>query len=139
MTRSAKTRTARCVCGRLSAAVEGEPSGIYACSCLDCQRGSGSAFSYAAIYPRSAMTVSGQHTAYRSMGNAGRWTEGHFCPVCGANVFSYAQAQPDEVIVAAGCFADSSLPPPSLLFWASRRHHWLKLPDATKLLDRQPD
>lgn len=131
------TRSAQCVCGQLSVAVTGEPSGVYACSCLDCQRASGSAFSYAAIYPRSAMTITGEHTAYRSMGNSGRWTEGHFCPACGTTVFSYTEIQPDDAVIAAGCFADASLPPPSMLFWASRRHAWLKLPDTTKLLDSQ--
>ena len=131
------TRTAQCVCGQLSVAVKGEPSGVYACSCVSCQRASGSAFSYAAVYPKSAMTISGEHKAYRETANSGRWTEGHFCPTCGANVFSYIEIQPDVAAIAAGCFADATFAPPSALFWASRKHNWLKLPDSTKLLDTQ--
>ncbi len=131
-------RTAACVCGQLSVTTEDEPSGVYACSCTKCQRSSGSAFSYAAVFPRSAATVSGTHKSYRGGSDSGRWNEGHFCPDCGTNVFSYVEAEPNDIIVAAGCFADASLKAPQILFWASQRHHWLKLPESTVLLETQP-
>ena len=41
-------RAARCACGNLTVTARGEPVEVYLCSCTDCQRGSGSAFSYAA-------------------------------------------------------------------------------------------
>ena len=132
-------RTAACTCGQLSVTAEGEPSGVYACSCTKCQRSSGSAFSYAAVFARAAVTISGEHQAYRGASDSGRWNEGHFCPDCGTNVFSYVEAAPDDIIISAGCFADSSLQAPQILFWASQRHHWLKMPDATQLLDTQPE
>lgn len=131
-------RTAKCVCGQLSVDVEGEPSGVYACSCKKCQRGSGSAFSYAAQFKTTALKVSGDHKAYRDTGESGNWTEGHFCPTCGATVFPLFQHMTDEAIVSAGCFEDSSFAPPQILFWASRKHEWLKVPDDTTLLETQP-
>ena len=103
------------------------------------RRGSGSAFSYAAQFKKSALTISGDHKAYRDTGESGSWTEGHFCPTCGANVFTFFQGIPDEAIVSAECFEDSSFAPPQILFWASRKHKWLKVPDGTQLLDTQPD
>jgi hypothetical protein len=132
-------RTAACTCGQLSVTVEGEPSGVYACSCTKCQRSSGSAFSYAAVFPRAAATISGKHNAYRGGSDSGRWSEGHFCPVCGASVFSYVESNPDDMIIAAGCFADPTLQAPQILFWASQRPHWLTLPTSTTLLDTQPE
>jgi hypothetical protein len=133
------TRTAACACGQLSVTAEGEPSGVYACSCTKCQRSSGSAFSYAAVFARSAVAISGEHKSYRGGSDSGRWNEGHFCPGCGTSVFSYVEAAPDDIIVAAGCFADPSLKAPQILFWASQRHHWLAFPDSTTLLDSQPE
>lgn len=132
-------RIGTCVCGQLSVAVTGDPSGVYACSCKSCQRGSGSVFSYAAVYPIAAMSVSGEHKAYRYTSDSGRWGEGHFCPTCGTNVFTLLEIQPDDVAISVGCFADASFEPPSLLCWASRRHAWLKMPDGTELLDTQPE
>src|SRR5262245_42789032 len=38
----------------------GEPIDVYLCGCTDCQRGTGSAFSYAAIFPESAVSIVGE-------------------------------------------------------------------------------
>jgi hypothetical protein len=61
---SDRERIATCCCGGFSATAREEPAHVYACSCLACQRGSGSAFSYAAIYPEDAVTVAGRASYY---------------------------------------------------------------------------
>jgi hypothetical protein len=121
----------------LTATARGEPVHVYACSCLECQRGSGSAFSYGAIYPQEAVTVAGNSTLYSRRSDAGRRIESWFCPVCGVTVYFRAEAMPGMVGIAAGCFADPDFPKPKLLFWASRRHRWLELPEDITLLDTQ--
>ena len=130
-------RTATCCCGGLTATARGEPAHVYACSCLECQRGSGSAFSYAAIYPEEAVTVEGAPTLFRSRGDSGRLTESSFCPVCGVTVFFRAEAMPGMIGIAAGCFADPDFAKPERLFWASRRHRWLDLGEDIPLLETQ--
>ena len=130
-------RTAKCCCCNLTATASGEPVHVYACSCLECQRGSGSAFSYGAIYPQEAVTVAGNSTLYSRRSDAGRRIESWFCPVCGVTVYFRAEAMPGMVGIAAGCFADPDFPKPKLLFWASRRHRWLELPEDITLLDTQ--
>ena len=134
---SDRERIATCCCGGLTATARGEPAHIYACSCLACQRGSGSAFSYAAIYPEPAVTVAGERTLYRQSGDSGRLTEASFCPVCGVTVCFRAEAMPGMIGIAAGCFADPDLPKPERLYWASRRHHWLDLGEDIPLLETQ--
>jgi len=52
-------KTAACACGKLTVTVTAPPQTVHACSCLDCQRGSGSAFSYSAFFPDSAVQVAG--------------------------------------------------------------------------------
>lgn len=44
-TSAPRERNARCGCGGLTVTTRGEPLVVYACSCLNCQRESGSAFS----------------------------------------------------------------------------------------------
>ena len=50
-------RIAQCGCGALTATVTGDPVTVYGCSCVDCQRKSGSAFSYAAVFPSAGVTM----------------------------------------------------------------------------------
>jgi hypothetical protein len=57
--------------------------------------------------------------------------------VCGVTVYFRAEAAPGMVGIPAGCFADPDFPKPKLLVWASRRHHWLELPEDITLLDTQ--
>jgi hypothetical protein len=130
-------RIATCSCRSLTVMARGEPAHVYACSCLECQRGTGSAFSYAAIYPERAVTVAGEATLFRQRGDSGRLTESSFCPVCGVTVCFRAEAMPGMIGIAAGCFADPDFAKPERLFWASRRHRWLDLPDAIALIETQ--
>ena len=131
-------RTASCCCGNLTVTARGEPAHVYACSCRECQRGSGSAFSYAAIYPEQAVTVVGKPTLFRQRADSGRLTESSFCPVCGVTVSFRAEAMPGMIGIAAGCFADPDFPKPERLFWASRRHHWLNLGEDIPLEETPP-
>jgi hypothetical protein len=132
-------RAARCICGGLTVTARREPDDVYLCSCAYCQRKSGSAFTYAAIYPEGAVTISGECRTWRHRGDAGRDLDSNFCPACGASVFFRAEALPGMVGVAVGCFADPDFEKPRRLFWASKRHCWLDLGEDVPLLETQSD
>jgi hypothetical protein len=129
---------ASCACGNLTVTARGEPVEVYLCSCTDCQRGSGSAFSYAAIFPESAVSIAGESRQYRQQGDSGRFVDSFFCPTCGTAVLFRAEGLLGTLGVPVGCFADPSFARPSKLFWASRRHHWLELPASIALIETQP-
>ena len=89
----ATTRTAQCGCGALSLTVSGEPEHVYICSCTNCQRESGSAFTYCAIYSESAVDFAGDPKLWRrSTTESGRWIESGFCQACGVTVFFRMEA-----------------------------------------------
>ncbi|ODR99733.1 hypothetical protein AUC69_08985 [Methyloceanibacter superfactus] len=119
------------------AAVQGEPLDVYLCSCTDCQRGTGSAFSYAALFPEAAVSIAGERRQYTHRGDSGRAIDSTFCPTCGTAIAFRAEGLPGTLGVPVGCFADPGFPRPSKLFWASRRHHWLELPDTIALIETQ--
>jgi len=133
-----KERIARCSCGSLRAAARGEPADVYACGCIDCQRRTGSAFSYAALYPVNSVAIAGEFRTWRRQSDFGRMVEHHFCPTCGTTVFFHAEGLPGLVGIAAGCFAEPDFAQPVRLYWASRRLRWLDLPAAIELIDTQP-
>ncbi|ODR98489.1 hypothetical protein AUC68_08665 [Methyloceanibacter methanicus] len=132
-----RMRTAHCACGAMTVSTRGEPADVYLCSCLDCQRGTGSAFSYGALFPEPAVRMAGETRTYTHRAESGRSVVSWFCPTCGTTVAFRAEGLPGMVGVPAGCFADPGFAKPTKLFWASRRHHWLDLPDDIAPIETQ--
>jgi hypothetical protein len=130
-------RVAQCGCGALTATVGGDPVTVYGCSCAACQRKSGSAFTYAAMFPSAAVTVTGARKTWRYAGDSGRWIENFFCPTCGVAVGFLSEGMPELIGISVGCFADPDFAPPLRLYWASRRHRWLTFHNDLTLLDTQ--
>jgi hypothetical protein len=130
------SRTAACACGALKVTVSGAPTWVHACSCLECQRRSGSAFSYSAFFPESATSIEGEYRSWRRA-SFGGWHESSFCLTCGSWVFSRLEVLPNIVGISAGCFADPAFERPAKFYWSSQRHHWLSLPKEIEAIDSQ--
>ena len=58
------TRHAACSCGQLHLTIEGEPSRISMCHCLECQRRTGAVISNQARFSREQVTVAGNSTTW---------------------------------------------------------------------------
>jgi hypothetical protein len=122
------TRTASCSCGALTVTAVGRPTVVNACTCLDCQRRSGSAFTYTAFFPDARIEIEGGFRSFRESRSAGRWHESRFCPICGVSLISRLEVFPGLTGIAVGCFADPAFDPPQGFYWSSRRHGWVPLP-----------
>jgi hypothetical protein len=131
-------RTARCGCGSLTVELRGEPADVYLCACQSCQRKSGGAFTYAAIFHTSDATIRGEHRDWRRHGEAGRWIENHFCPTCGYSVFFYGEGFADGLMgISVGSLSDPGFARPARVYWTSQRHHWLQLPPGVEQIETQ--
>jgi hypothetical protein len=132
------TRTALCGCAALSVTVTGKPREVYACACLNCQRETGSVFTYTASYPEAVVIVKGEFRLWRRTVPSGLWIETSFCPTCGTQIFQTSELQPGLICIAVGCFADPDFAAPETMYFASRCHRWLELPVDTVRLETQP-
>jgi hypothetical protein len=121
-------RNAQCECGSFKIEVDGEPAFWGLCSCLSCQRRSGSIIGAAAVFQRDGVRVTGQHKTFVREGDTGGKLSQHFCPECGTTLFWDADYAPGFRIVAIGCFADPTFPPPQIAQYERSRHPWLTLP-----------
>jgi hypothetical protein len=130
-------KIAACACGALTVSLRAPPQWTHACTCLDCQRRSGSAFSYTAFFQDSDATIAGETRSFRRNADSGRWHESNFCPSCGCTVFVRMEAMPDLIAIPAGCFADPTFIKPGRLYWSTRRHHWLSAPAGAELVETQ--
>ncbi|WP_084618287.1 GFA family protein [Cellvibrio sp. OA-2007] len=122
-------RTAQCACGQFSVRVSGEPKFVIACSCLGCQRRTGSVFAVNAYFRNEQLQAkSGRFKIHSYVSDAGRQVCKHFCPECGTTVCAIAEFQPGMTCFAVGCFADPNFPQPIASAWNRHRHDWVEFP-----------
>jgi hypothetical protein len=79
-------RHAACNCGQLHLTIEGEPSRISMCHCLECQRRTGAVISNQARFRREQVTFAGKATAWMRTAESGNALTFHFCPTCGSTL-----------------------------------------------------
>lgn len=105
--------TASCFCGAVRIIATGQPYRVGLCHCIDCRKHHGSLFHASAIFPETAVTITGETREYRSR---------YFCPVCGSSVFGRTG---DEVEVTLGALDQPSQFRPTYELWMIRREDWL--------------
>lgn len=110
------------MCGAIRFAVGGEPDRVGICHCHDCRRFSGSAYTFFAVWPADAFSMTGTVATFQGRS---------FCPDCGSRLFSVDDREV-EIMVGALDAAPGDLVPQYEL-WTPRREHWLHaLPWATQ-------
>jgi hypothetical protein len=141
------TRTARCACGRVEVAVEGEPGNVYACHCDFCQRRSGGVFIASASFPESqVISITGETRCYNGLEVDGIGAVGvpeginyRFCAVCGSSIYFdmiYPLTGQRFFTIALGCFVEDVFPPPATEFFTKFRHPWVTpVPNADQIDD----
>ena len=105
--------TGGCLCGKVRLKAEGQPYRVGLCHCMDCRKHHGTLFHASAIFPESAVTITGETRAYQ-----GR----HFCPICGSSVFGQSG---DEIEVNLGTLDAPDQFTPTYELWTTRREGWL--------------
>jgi hypothetical protein len=122
------TRHAACCCGQLHLTIEGEPSRISMCHCLECQRRTGAVISNQARFRRDQITINGNATKWMRTAESGNTLTFHFCPTCGSTVYWENEGFSGIVAVAIGNFGDPRFPAPTIAVWEESRHPWVSLP-----------
>lgn len=105
--------TGGCLCGDVRIVASGRPYRVGVCHCLDCRKHHGALFHSSAIFPESAVTVTGETRDYK-----GRF----FCPRCGSPVFGRSA---DEIGVNLGALDAPDQLTPTYELWTIRRESWL--------------
>lgn len=124
-----QTRTATCSCSQLRAICEGEPPLVILCDCTQCQRRTGSVYGVGVYFERPRVRIEGNFKRFRRSSDSGGHMETGFCPECGSTVFWELEVWPDKIGVAAGAFADPTLPAPHIVVWTENKYHWVPLPE----------
>jgi hypothetical protein len=105
--------TGGCLCGALRFTASGEPYRVGVCHCMDCRKNHGALFHASAIFPETAVTITGEVRSFRDRS---------FCPTCGSPVFAHIG---DEIGLNLGCLDEPSRFRPTYELWTLRREDWL--------------
>src|SRR4029079_19596528 len=65
------SRAGRCLCGKVTVELTGEPFAVSLCHCVNCQKTSGSAFSVIALVPIGNVRFSGPVSVFNELTDSG--------------------------------------------------------------------
>jgi hypothetical protein len=121
-------RLAHCACGALKAKTLGHPELVAACSCVQCQRRSGTFIAVAGYWKRNKVTITGPAKPFLRNGDSGGGVELFFCPSCGSTLYWLIRdLRPGWVAIAAGMFAAVDFPQPSVSVWEGSKPGWISV------------
>jgi hypothetical protein len=134
------TRIAECACGAFKVKVEGEPIAVGVCSCIQCQKRTGSVIAMGSYFPKQNVeAISSAFKTFVRAGHSGAKLTIYFCPACGSSIFwEGGYSNPDYRGVAVGCFADPSFPAPQVAFFTQSQHSWVTLPVNVMRFETEP-
>jgi hypothetical protein len=132
------TITGGCLCRAVRYEIAAEPISARACWCRLCQYiGAGSATVNAGFH-KSALTISGALSDYRSVADSGALMHRRFCPTCGIHLFSEAEQRPLVVFVRAGTLDDPECARPIATIWTASAPSWACIDESIPRIAGQP-
>lgn len=132
--------SAQCACGGVRLSIRGPVVSMLLCSCLDCQRSTGSGHASVALVGRTALHVEGQYKSFDTTSDSGATFTRHFCPDCGTPLYGQTSRAPDMRMVPVGFFAgQTDWFAPSQLIFARSQQAWDLVADHLPRHDRYRD
>jgi hypothetical protein len=130
--------TGGCLCRTVRYRISAQPILARVCWCRLCQYfGSGSG-TVNVCFPSSAVSLEGELRDYPSVADSGNRMHRRFCPKCGTQVLSEAEARPHLVFVRAGTLDDREITRPSATIWTSQAPSWACIDSALPASAAQP-
>ena len=129
----------RCLCGRCSYEIEGEPIIVAHCHCLDCQRLSGAGHTTGAMFAEQGVTLAGEPSTYLSESEGGNTVIRLFCGSCGSPLFGKNTGMPGFMTVTLGTLDDPNLLQPQVTVFARTRRTWDVMDTELATFDGQPN
>lgn len=129
--------TGKCLCGFIGFRYHGEVGAAGYCHCADCRRCTGSAFNVSVRCHAALLRIEGGAPAgFTKVGASGHPLTRHFCPKCGAPLFTSSPRHPGIVYVKAGIFDDPGIIVPGYQAWVGSAVAWAVIDDDLPSFER---
>jgi hypothetical protein len=130
--------TGGCLCGAVKYTVAAEPIITRVCWCRVCQYLAAGNATVNVCFPTNAITITGELRDYQRVADSGNIMHRRFCPTCGTQLFSAAEARPHLIFVRAGTLDDSSVAKPAATIWVSEAPEWACMNEGLPKFEKQP-
>ncbi len=127
-----------CLCGAVRYVCAAAPAMAGHCHCEDCRRSSGSGHSSHLAVPEASVILTGQATGYSRAADSGHLISRHFCPTCGAPLFSRNSAMVDMIFLRASSLDDVEVFQPQMHVFAARAASWDRLTEGLPAFEKMP-
>jgi hypothetical protein len=130
--------TGGCLCRSVRYRVIAPPVITRVCWCRLCQYlGSGSG-TVNTCFPSDAVSVEGELRDFVSVADSGNAMHRRFCPKCGTQLFSEAEARPHLIFVRAGTLDNREVARPAATIWTSQAPTWASIDPSLPCIAEQP-
>jgi hypothetical protein len=128
----------RCLCGKVTYQIDGEPLVVAHCHCRDCQRLTGSGHSTGAMFPVAQIRVEGELSEFQLVAESGNTVTRSFCGGCGSPLFGRNTGMAGVMTVCVGTLDDPAAVTPQLTVFARSRNHWDAFDSGLPTYEAQP-
>ncbi len=128
-----------CLCGAVRYEAEGPPIVVAHCHCEACQRASGAGHSTVAMFPASAVHLTGNVSDFKYYADNGNEVTKCFCPLCGSSIIGRNTGTEDHVAISLGTLDDSTAFEPQVVVFASNRKPWDLMDQSLEIYQEQPN
>jgi hypothetical protein len=138
-TMSNQVREGGCQCGEIRYSISGDPLGVVACHCRQCQAQSGSAFGMTMVVLRTSFQwLAGEPRIYATQAESGTDKKCMFCGKCGSRILNELSTLPDTYNVKPGTLDDTSWFSPTAHTWVSKKQPWTYIPEDMITFEENP-
>ncbi len=117
--------TGGCLCGAVRYVVRAAPVNVRICHCGLCRRATGAPFYARAMFPRAAVSITGETGAFSSSPDLRR----RFCTHCGTSLFAERLSRSDMLSVTLGSLDEPGRIAPTMHIFTSDKVPWISLDD----------
>jgi hypothetical protein len=126
-----------CLCGNIRFELTGDSIVSRICWCRDCQRISSNG-TVNAIFPSSAIEITGNPSEYTSVADSGNHVRRRFCQKCGSHLFAENTGRPGLTVVRVGTLDNPSSISPTANIWTSSAPAWACMNAELQRFENQP-
>lgn len=116
--------TGGCLCGAVRYSCTAVPAMAGHCHCEDCRRSSGSGRCSHLGVPEHSVSITGETCGYPRPADSGNVVTRHFCPTCGAPIFSLNSGMPGMMFLRASSLDDTEVFKPQMHVYVARAPSW---------------
>jgi hypothetical protein len=125
-----------CACGAIRYETAADPFVMLNCHCRDRQRAVGTAYAAVMVMPAASVTIRGEPRYFKTVGEAGKWVERGFCPICGSPVTVKVERFPDAIGFQAASLDDPKQYKPGLDLFTTSAQPWHHMHTETQKLPK---